>query len=86
MGQERHHHRRRRPGSALIADLTEHDIQQAIDAAKAVGDDRIQQRSGGRVNPEQWTHGSAAERVKWFRTGYTQGSSTPATRSRPASL
>ena len=36
--------------------------------------DRIQQRSGGRVNPEQWTHGSAAERVKWFRTGFTQGS------------
>jgi uncharacterized protein len=61
-------------GQALFSSLTDADIQQAIAAATAVGDDRIQQRSGGRVNPEQWTHGSAAERVKWFRTGFTQGS------------
>ena len=60
-------------GQALFSSLTDADIQQAIAAATAVGDDRIQQQSGGRVNPEQWTHGSAAERVKWFRTGYTQG-------------
>jgi len=61
-------------GQALFSSLTDADIQQAIAAATAVGDDRIQQRSGGRVNSEQWTHGSAAERVKWFRTGFTQGS------------
>jgi len=61
-------------GQALFESLTDADIQQAIAAATAVGDDRIQQESGGRVNPEQWTHGSAAQRVKWFRTGYTQGS------------
>jgi len=61
-------------GQALFSSLTDADIQQAIAAATAVGDDRIQQRSGGRVNPEQWTHGSAAERVRWFRTGFTQGS------------
>jgi predicted metalloprotease len=60
-------------GQVFIQDLTQDDDARAIDAAQAVGDDRIQQRSGGRVNPEQWTHGSAAERVRWFRTGYTQG-------------
>jgi predicted metalloprotease len=61
-------------GQPLFESLTDADIQQAIAAATAVGDDRIQERSGGRVNPEQWTHGSAAQRVTWFRTGYTSGS------------
>jgi len=60
-------------GQPLIVDLTDQDIQQAIEAAKAVGDDRIQQQTTGRVNQEQWTHGSAKARVKWFNTGYTQG-------------
>ncbi len=60
-------------GQALFASLTDQDIQQAIEAATAVGDDRIQERSGGRVNPEQWTHGSARQRVDWFTTGYRQG-------------
>jgi hypothetical protein len=61
-------------GQVLLQDLSDQDIQDAIDAATAVGDDRIQQETGGRVNPEQWTHGSAASRVKWFKTGFTQGS------------
>ena len=61
-------------GQPLFESLTDADIKQAIAAATAVGDDRIQEESGGRVNPEQWTHGSAAQRVKWFRTGFTQGS------------
>jgi predicted metalloprotease len=61
-------------GQALFSSLTDQDIRQAIEAATAVGDDRIQQRSGGRVNPEQWTHGSAEERVRWFQTGYQDGS------------
>ncbi|MFC4784945.1 KPN_02809 family neutral zinc metallopeptidase [Nocardioides sp. MAHUQ-72] len=61
-------------GEPLFSSLTDADIQQAIAAATAVGDDRIQQETGGRVNPEQWTHGSAASRVKWFRTGFSQGS------------
>jgi predicted metalloprotease len=60
-------------GQVLFASLTDQDIQQAIEAATAVGDDRIQERSGGRVNPEQWTHGSAQQRVDWFTTGYTLG-------------
>ncbi len=51
---------------------TDAEIDDALNAAAAVGDDNIQSRSG-RVNPETWTHGSSAERKKWFMTGYQQG-------------
>lgn len=61
-------------GNTIIEDLTEADVRAAIDAAQAVGDDRIQQRTSGRVDPEQWTHGSAKQRMKWFTKGYEQGS------------
>lgn len=46
------------------------EIQEAINAAEGVGDDRIQARSGGRIDPESWTHGSAEQRKSWFMTGF----------------
>jgi predicted metalloprotease len=61
-------------GEPLILELSQDDIKQALEAAKAVGDDRIQQQTTGTVNKEQWTHGSAAARMKWFQVGYSQGS------------
>jgi predicted metalloprotease len=60
-------------GEPFITEISDQDIKDAIDAATAVGDDRIQQQTSGRVNPDQWTHGSAAERVQWFQTGYGAG-------------
>jgi predicted metalloprotease len=61
-------------GEALITDLSQDDIAQAVAAAKSVGDDRIQDKTTGRVNPKEWTHGSAEQRVRWFMTGYEQNS------------
>jgi predicted metalloprotease len=52
---------------------TEAQISDALDAAAAVGDDHIQQQSAGYTNPESWTHGSSAQRKKWFATGYKNG-------------
>jgi predicted metalloprotease len=49
------------------------EVQEALSAAAAVGDDRIQQKVQGRVTPETWTHGSAEQRVKWFNTGLNTG-------------
>jgi predicted metalloprotease len=60
-------------GRPLILDLTRDDISRALDAAAAVGDDRIQRQSSGGVDPDSWTHGSAAERMRWFSTGMSKG-------------
>jgi predicted metalloprotease len=49
------------------------DVESAIGAASAVGDDRLQRMATGTVSPEKWTHGSSAERVRWFHRGMQEG-------------
>ena len=53
--------------------LEQGDVEEAIKAAAAIGDDQLQKQAGGAVSPESWTHGSSAQRVKWFRTGMGNG-------------
>ena len=49
------------------------ELEQALTAAAAIGDDRLQQQSRGRIAPESFTHGSSAQRVRWFRAGFDSG-------------
>jgi predicted metalloprotease len=53
--------------------LEQGDVEEAMGAASAIGDDRIQRQSGGRIRPETWTHGSAEQRTAWFRRGLQSG-------------
>ena len=50
------------------------DIEEALNAAASIGDDRLQKQAKGFVVPESFTHGSSAQRVKWFKTGFQSGS------------
>ena len=61
-------------GRPLITDVTQDDIDAALDTAERIGDDYIQSNlGGGRVDQSQFTHGSSAQREKWFTTGFRTG-------------
>ncbi|MCR2819472.1 neutral zinc metallopeptidase [Microbacterium sp. zg.Y1090] len=60
-------------GVPFMKEPTTTQLRDALDAAATVGDDNIQQQSGGGVNRESWTHGSSEQRQRWFDTGYEGG-------------
>jgi predicted metalloprotease len=60
-------------GQPFLKPLTDQDIMDALSAASSVGDDRIQEKTQGRVTPENWTHGSAEARQRWFLQGFKTG-------------
>jgi uncharacterized protein len=63
-----------RTADEMKAFLDRGDIDQALRAAAAIGDDRLQQQSGGRVVPDSFTHGSSEQRKRWFSRGFETGS------------
>ena len=54
-------------------ELESDDLEEGLNAAAAIGDDRLQRQGGGRVAPESFTHGSSQQRVEWFRRGFESG-------------
>jgi predicted metalloprotease len=61
------------PDQANVESITDQDVREAINAAEAVGDDRVQEQATGTIDKESWTHGSAEQRSKWFSSGFKGG-------------
>nr|BFE75116.1 hypothetical protein GCM10020092_084170 [Actinoplanes digitatis] len=61
-------------GKKIFKSIGQEDIQQGLDTAAKIGDDALQQRGGGDVNPAEFTHGTSAQRQAWFSRGYESGS------------
>ena len=59
--------------SSRVASITQADFEEGLAAAAAIGDDALQERATGRVNPEAFTHGSSEQRVSWFSRGFETG-------------
>ncbi|WP_106399299.1 KPN_02809 family neutral zinc metallopeptidase [Actinocorallia populi] len=59
--------------TGYLVRITRTDLDQAMSAAQAVGDDRIQERGQGHVRPDSFTHGTSAQRTEWLNTGYSSG-------------
>jgi predicted metalloprotease len=62
------------PDQSDVESITDADVRDGLNAAAAVGDDRIQEQATGRIDRDSWTHGSAEQRMQWFNTGFRQGS------------
>ncbi|MBK4348495.1 KPN_02809 family neutral zinc metallopeptidase [Lacisediminihabitans changchengi] len=60
-------------GVPFLEPVTSAQVADALNAAAAIGDDRLQKLGGGAVDPDSWTHGSSAQRQRWFETGYQSG-------------
>ena len=59
--------------AGMMKELDPGDLEEALNAASAIGDDRLQQQTQGRVVPESFTHGSSAQRTRWFKRGFDSG-------------
>ena len=61
------------PDESAVESITDADVRDGLNAAAAVGDDRIQEQATGTIDKESWTHGSSEQRMQWFNTGFKQG-------------
>ena len=59
--------------SRMFGSISDRDLQEAIDCAQKIGDDYLQKRAQGYAQPESFTHGTSAQRMKWFKLGYQTG-------------
>ena len=70
-------------GAPVLIAPTEQEMADALNAAQTIGDDRLQEMSGGGINPDGWTHGSSEQRQTWLMNGYTGGVGACDTRNAP---